>query len=161
MCQKFRSYLDAMEIELYNLIFITHNLNIMGPTEKGVFALIFECCFHHSKLKSSSLGDRNQEQKFCVSKNSKLIFNDSLVNRITLWDPCTVHCQINLNPLILPLLISSFQFISFQNFQQHFSFSHFPKLSITNRGYYICLLYLQKDSVEKDPIPIYRETESA
>ena len=56
-----------IEIKLYNSVFITHNPNIVGPTKK-VFSLVFECCFHHSKLKILNLGDGNWEQNMCFQK---------------------------------------------------------------------------------------------
>ena len=51
-----RGCLYWVETELYNSISITHNPNIVGPTKKKtLFGLVFECCFHHSKLKNSKV----------------------------------------------------------------------------------------------------------
>lgn len=95
-------------------------IQISWDPEKECLAWFFSVVFITQNLKN--FGDGNQEQKFCISKSSKLIFNGSLVIRVTLWDPCVVHCQIILSPLILSLLSSSLQFISSPKFSATPSF---------------------------------------
>ena len=119
--QTFRDCLDVME---FNSVSITHNPNIVGPAERTLYGLVIGCCFHHSKLKKFEFGWWKLGTKILYFQSSKLIFSGSLINRVTSWDPRAVHCQIILSPLILPLLSSSFQFISFPKFSA--TLSHFP-----------------------------------
>ena len=48
-----RGCLDWVKTELYNSIFITHNLKQVGPMEEFLFGIIFYSCSHHSKLKKN------------------------------------------------------------------------------------------------------------